>query len=182
LPKVIAKLPEPTILKGHAMILSHQYASTNIFKTVMKYAVLLCSCAAVMPAGQAAVDPAKPVNDLVQRFTEAQQKMDVPALKALTAENYVEVSPLGEVDMREKMLTFYVRDEKQVPPAMTVEDITTRLLGDTAVVVAKVSYTSVIEGQSRTFSLRSTFVAEKLGGVWKLVSAHYTPIRPKNPG
>ena len=149
-----------------------------VFRTFVQCALVL-SCCSVVPASQGAVDTARPVNDLVQRFTEAQHNMDVPALQALTAENYIEVSPLGDVDTREKMLTFYVKkDEKQVLPAMTVEDSTTRVLGDTAVVVAKISYASVIEGQSRTFSLRSTFVAEKRNGVWKLVSAQYTPIRP----
>lgn len=109
--------------------------------------------------------------------------MDAPALAALTAENYIEISPLGEVDPREKMLTFYVKDDKHVLPAMTVDDITTRLLGGTAVVIAKISYSLVSEGQHHIFSLRSTFVAEKIAGVWKLVSAHYTPIHaPKSPG
>jgi ketosteroid isomerase-like protein len=164
------------------MILNDRPYSKNVFKTFMQCALTLSICT-VVPSGHSAVDTAKPVNDLIQRFTEAQYKMDVPTLQALTAENYIEVSPLGEVDTREKMLTFYVKkDEKQVLPTMTVEDSTTRLLGNTAVVIAKVSYTSVIEGQSRTFSLRSTFVAEKISGVWKLVSAHYTAIRPpKNP-
>ena len=156
--------------------------SRNVFDTFVRSALLL-ACCSVAPFGHAAVDTAKPVGDLVQRFTEAQQKMDVPALQALTAENYVEVSPLGEVDPREKMLTFYVKkDDRQALPAMTVEESTTRVLGDTAVVIAKVSYASVVEGQSRTFSLRSTFVVEKRNGVWKLVSAQYTPIRsPKKP-
>ena len=152
--------------------------SKNVFNTFVQSA-LLVACCGVAPFSQAAVDTAKPVGDLVQRFTAAQQNMDVPTLQALTAENYVEVSPLGEVDPREKMLTFYVKkDDKQVLPATTVDEMTTRLLGDAAVVIAKVSYASVIEGQSRTFSLRSTFVAEKRNGVWKLVSAQYTPIRP----
>jgi ketosteroid isomerase-like protein len=148
-----------------------------------KFAVLLSTCAAFSSPVRAAADSVTPVTELVQRFTNAQAAMDASTLAALTADNYIEVSPVGEVDPREKMLTFYVKDEKRVLPAMKVEDSTTRLLGETAVVIAKITYTQVVEGQPRAFSLRSTFVAEKIGGTWKLVSAQYTPIRPsRNPG
>jgi len=149
----------------------------------LQHAAVISACAVLMSSAQAATDGVTSVTELVQRFTKAQAAMDAPTLAALTADNYVEVSPVGEVDPREKMLTFYAKDEKRVLPAMMVEDSTTRMLGDTAVVIAKITYSHVIEGQPRAFSLRSTFVAEKIGGTWKLVSAQYTPIRPsKNPG
>lgn len=165
------------------MLMNDRSGWTTPCKTLLQSALLLCSCAAIVPAGQAAEDPAKPVTDLIQRFTEAQGKMDADTLKALTADNYIEVSPLGEVDPRDKMLTFYVKDEKRVSPALTIEEITPRLLGNTAVVIAKVSYTSAVEGQNRTFSLRTTFVAQKISNAWKMVSVQYTPIRPhKAPG
>jgi ketosteroid isomerase-like protein len=164
------------------MILNDCPGSTTPFKRFVQFAVLFYG-AAVMPVGQAAADATAPVTELVQRFTEAQGNMDAPTLKTLTAENYIEVSPLGEVDPREKMLTFYVKDDKRVRPALTLEEITPRLLGDTAVVIAKISYSSMVEGEKRTFSLRSTFVAEKLNGTWKMVSVQHTPIRPhKTPG
>jgi ketosteroid isomerase-like protein len=143
-----------------------------------QYAALISICTVLVPPAQAATDTAAPVTELVQRFTSAQAAMDAPTLAALTADNYIEVSPVGEVDPREKMLTFYVKDDKRSLPAMKVEDSTTRVLGDTAVVIAKITYSRVIEGQPRDFSLRSTFVAAKTGGTWKLVSAQYTPIRP----
>jgi ketosteroid isomerase-like protein len=165
------------------MILNRRAYSMKILSTFMQLALLLGSCAIRMEPAQAAEDADKSVTGLVQRFTAAQSAMDVGTLASLTAEDYIEISPLGEVDPRAKMLTFYVKDDKHVLPAMAVDDMTTRVLGDAAVVIAKISYSLVNEGQSRTFSLRSTFVAEKVGGVWKLVSGHYTPIRPPmNPG
>lgn len=161
------------------MVHSPSHRSTRMFKTFMQGALLLCSCALVQP-GQAADDAARPVDDLVQRFTAAQSNMDAAALKALTADDYIEISPLGEVDPRDKMLSFYT--EKRPSPAATVDDVTTRMLGDTAIVIARISYTRVVDGQTQQRSLRSTFVAEKRNGAWKLVSAHYTPIRPHTPG
>jgi len=123
------------------------------------------------PAGEA-------VQELVQRFTAAQGNSDTATLKALSAENYIEISPLGEVDPREKMLSFYVRKDDKPRPAILLDELTTRVLGDTAVAIGRVSYTMTAGGQSRTFALRSTFVAQRQGDAWKLVSAQYTPIRP----
>lgn len=152
--------------------------------TVKWHAAVLGICAALASSVHAAPDAANPVAELVQRFTAAQTAMDVPTLAALTADNYVEISPLGEVDPRDKMLGFYKKDDKRPAlPAVTIDEITTRQFGDTAVVTAKLSFTRTVEGQSRTFSMRSGFVAAKTGGSWKLVSSQYTPMRPpQNPG
>jgi uncharacterized protein (TIGR02246 family) len=140
------------------------------------YSAGLLACLSI-PMAHAAT-PEAAVNDLVQRFTTAQSAVDRATLEALTADNYIEISPLGEVDPREKMLSFYVKkDDKPITP-VTVDEITTRVLGNTAVVLAKVSYAMTVGGQTRTASMRSTFVALQQGGVWKLVSAQYTPIRP----
>lgn len=165
------------------MKLNRRSYSIKILRKSMQLVLLMGSCAILMAPVQAAEDAGKSVAGLVQRFTSAQSAMDVETLAALTAEDYIEISPLGEVDPRAKMLTFYVKEDKHGQPAMAVDEMTTRVFGDAAVVIAKISYSLVNEGQSRTFSLRATFVAEKTGGTWKLVSAHYTPIRPpKNPG
>lgn len=122
--------------------------------------------------------PAQSVSELVQRFTTAQGAFDRAALEALTAENYIEISPLGEIDPRAKMLSFYVKHDDKPLPAITVDEITPRVLGNTAIVLAKVSYAMTVGGQTRTSALRSSFVAQQQDGAWKLVSAQYTPIRP----
>ena len=125
-----------------------------------------------------AATPEQSVSELVQRFTTAQGTFDRAALEALTAENYIEISPLGEVDPRAKMLSFYVKHDDKPLPAITVDEITPRVLGNTAIVLAKVSYAMTVGGQTRTASLRSSFVAQQQDGAWKLISAQYTPIRP----
>lgn len=140
------------------------------------YSAGLLACLSI-PVARAAT-PEAAVNELVQRFATAQSTVDRATLAALTLENYIEISPLGEVDPRDKMLSFYVRKDDKPTPAITVDEITTRVLGTTAVVLAKVSYAMTVGGQARTASLRSTFVALQQGGEWKLVSAQYTPIRP----
>jgi ketosteroid isomerase-like protein len=125
-----------------------------------------------------AATPEQSVSELVQRFATAQGTFDRAALEALTFENYIEISPLGEVDPRAKMLSFYVKHDDKPLPAITVDEITPGVLGNTAIVLAKVSYAMTVGGQTRTAALRSSFVAQQQDGAWKLVSAQYTPIRP----
>ena len=156
-------------------------------RTVKRHAAVLGICvslASTVVAPVYAADAANPLTELVQRFTAAQTAMDVPQLAALTADNYVEISPLGDVDPRDKMLGFYKKDDKRPPlPAVALDEVTTRQFGDTAVVTAKLSFTRTVGGQARSVSMRAGYVAVKTGGSWKLVSSQYTPMRPPaNPG
>jgi len=144
------------------------------FVTAVRAAILLAGCS--MTAVQAA--PADDeVKTLVQRFTAAQSGFDAATLKTLTADNYIEISPLGEVDPREKMLSFYVKKDDKPRPEIGVDELSTRVLGDSAVTIGRTFYAMNAGGQNRTFSLRSVFVSAKQGGTWKLVSVQYTPIR-----
>ena len=138
---------------------------------------IVLSCVCVLNAS--AADNASPaLIELVQRHAEAQRDFDQAALKAVTADNYVEVSPAGEVDSREKMLSFYAPDQKRASPQLAVTEPMVRVLGDTAVVLAKLNYTMGADAQARTFAMRASYVAQLKDGKWKLVSAQYTGIRP----
>ncbi|AQR75717.1 hypothetical protein BXU08_06565 [Sphingomonas sp. LM7] len=133
------------------------------------------------PATHARQDPAaqEALVRLVGDFVRAQQSFDVPRLTALTAPDYLEISPVGEVDSREKMLGFYAPDKKSNAPAVEIVEPVVRMFGDTAIVIARLAYTVQVPGQSpRVMALRASFVARREGGSWKLVSAQYTGIRP----
>ena len=118
---------------------------------------------------------------LVQRHAQAQSSFDQAALKAITAENYVEISPVGEVDAREKMLSFYAPEQKRPAPQVQVDEPVVRLLGDTALISARLSYRVNQEGAARTFAMRAGYVARLVDHQWLLVSAQYTGIRPPKP-
>jgi hypothetical protein len=84
------------------------------FATTVRAAILLAGCS--MAAQVALAAPAEDeVKTLVRRFTAAQSGFDAATLKTLTADNYIEISPLGEVDPREKMLSFYGKKDKPRP-------------------------------------------------------------------
>jgi hypothetical protein len=118
---------------------------------------------------------------LVQRHAQAQSSFDQATLKAVTAENYVEISPVGEVDGREKMLSFYAPEQKRPGPQVQVDEPAVRLLGDTALISARLSYRVNQEGAARTFAMRAGYVARLVDKQWLLVSAQYTGIRPPKP-
>lgn len=120
------------------------------------------------------------VEELVRQFAEAQAQHDAAVLRDLTSEQYVEISPLGEVDPREKMLGFYTRGANFTPPTVALDERTVTLFGDTALISAKLQFSIDKGGQSRSFAMRAGYVAHKEGGRWKLVSMQATPIRSKS--
>jgi ketosteroid isomerase-like protein len=120
-----------------------------------------------------------PVLRLIGDLVRAQQNFDAATLGALTTVDYFEVSPVGELDSRDKMLGFYAPDKKTAAPAAEIREPVVRIFGDTAIVIAKLSYTVQPPGQpARVMEMRATFVARREADRWKLASAHYTGIRP----
>lgn len=134
-------------------------------------AMLVCASAQAAPASDQLVA-------LVQRHVQAQSSFDQAALKAITAEDYVEISPVGEVDSREKMLSFYAPEQKRPAPQLQVDETVVRQSGDTALISARLSYTINQDGAARSFALRAGYVARLIDQQWLLVSAQYTGIRP----
>jgi len=142
---------------------------------------LFVFCAAAVPAQdkETAV-----LQDLVKQMISAQGAFDVPALEKIVTADYIEVSPLGEFDPREKMLSFYKPELK--PKGMevknAVEEFSVRNYGEFAVVIARFNFTIVMEGQTTPpRGMRATYVCRKEKNAWKIASAHYTSINPAAP-
>lgn len=115
---------------------------------------------------------------LVDSFTRAQREYDQPKLAALTTPDYVEVSPIGDVDTRDEMLSFYAPEKKRASPELTVTERLVRRQGDTAVIMAKLGFAAPGPGGVvRNVAMRASFVARRTGRTWRLAAAHYTPMR-----
>ena len=125
------------------------------------------------------------INNLLRQFTEAQKNYDAGVLDKILAPDYVEISPLGEVDPRAKVLGFYApekKGERGELVAYGLDEMTTRIYGDTAIVVARLPFTvKTPDGQTMSRALRCTIVCRKLHGKWLIASAQYTGIRPPAP-
>lgn len=125
---------------------------------------------------------------LVRQLAEAQKNYDAAKLDEILAPDYVEISPAGEVDPRAKVLGFYAPEKKNARQGELVsyelDEITSRIYGDTAIVVARLPFTvKTPDGQTVSRAFRCTFVCRKTRGKWRIASAQYTSVRPpQTPG
>ena len=118
----------------------------------------------------------------VQSLVTAQETLDVARMDQVLAPDYVEISPLGEVDPRARVLGFYAPDKKPAAamvPHLTLDEVNTRSFGETAVLIARVRFTPQGASEPAGAGMRVTFVLRSSGGQWRVVSSQYTPIRLK---
>jgi uncharacterized protein (TIGR02246 family) len=126
------------------------------------------------------------VRALVKQAVSAQANFDAPALEKIYASDYLEVSPIGGVDPRDKAIGFYkpqASGANQVKPAVSADEFQIRFYRDVAVVVSRITFSQ--EGsatpQRPPISFRATHVCRKEGGRWKISSVQVTGIRPPRP-
>ena len=145
---------------------------------------LILSAAFTAAAQNDAKDEAA-LRSLVDQLTTAQAEYNAAALDRLFTADYIEISPAGEFDPRDKVLTFYTPEwkAKSGGMAISIEEKypSIRIYGPTAVVITEMEYTLSKDGQSRPGpKIMATIVARKEKGIWKIASAQYTGIRPPN--
>ena len=122
------------------------------------------------------------LKSLVKQFTEAQANYKPDLLDKLLTTDYIEISPAGEFDSREKVLGFYKPELKPPAEKMTATaeatDFSIRVYDKFAIVIARLNYTITSEGKPLPpRSMRATFVCRKEKSAWKIASAQYTGIR-----
>lgn len=123
---------------------------------------------------------------LVKQMTEAQAKFDPATLDKIYTSDFIEISPIGEVDPREKTIGFYKPEAKppaDMTPAVTSDEFLIRTYGNFAIVIARLTYAPMAAAPAARppFSIRVTLVCRKEKGVWKIASSQYTGIRPPRP-
>ncbi|USU11009.1 nuclear transport factor 2 family protein [Sphingomonadaceae bacterium OTU29THOMA1] len=119
------------------------------------------------------------VERVVDRFNAARAAFDEAALGNTLAPDYQEISPVGDVDDRAKVLGFYRADQRRAGPAIAHADRRTSLHGTFAIETERLSFTMTRpDGVSATRSMRARYVAVRSGRGWRLLSAQYTPMPP----
>lgn len=122
---------------------------------------------------------------LVKQMTEAQIKYDAAALDKIFTADYIEISPRGEFDPREKVLGFYAPEANPGDKFKATVEATAssfRRYGKTAVLIVQLNYLMTDDGKPLPpRSMRATFVCLKDKGQWKIASAQYTGIPPARP-
>lgn len=133
---------------------------------------------AVCPA-QAQSSTDRPLVQLMHDFVDAEQAFDPQRLSALITDDYVEISPIGDVDPRATFLGFYAADKKTPFPPMAWSAPMIRRWDDTASLISTVSFDRPgSPGQpAQRANMRVNFLAVRQGGQWKIASAQFTPQR-----
>ncbi|MYN18603.1 DUF4440 domain-containing protein [Rugamonas sp. FT107W] len=147
------------------------------FKSALLATIALAT--AQLHAQEAA--PQQQLLKLVQAYTEAQRDFEPSKIDAIVTRDFYEVSPIGEVDPREKVLGFYLPANKREAPTMEVSEPSIQVFGNTGTILIKLSGTATVNAEKRNFAFRAGYVAVNEGGKWKLASAQYTGIRPPKP-
>ena len=150
----------------------------------------IVSVLAVVLSVEAQLQPSKDeqaLTALVKQMTDAQSKFDPITLERIYASDFIEISPIGEVDSREKTIGFYKPeanpDGDKTKMTVTTDEFLIRTYGNFAVVIARTTFAQGGNEPSARlpFSVRVTIVCRKESGAWKINSAQYTGIRPPRP-
>lgn len=150
------------------------------------FAVALALALAFGATTARAADPReKALLATVQAVLDAQIRFDQKALDALLAPDYVEVSPLGDVDERAEVLSFYTPEARaqmlaagMEPLSNRTEEPRVRVYGDQAIVIAKATAALKVKGVAEQRSMRMLFHFRKLAGKWLLQTMQVTWLKP----
>lgn len=151
-------------------------------RALRPHAVLLCL---LLTAVAAAGDPAEAT--LVQRanaLVAAQLAFDQPALEGLLAADYLEVSPVGDVDTRAEVIGFYSAEAKAradaapKPIDAVLDDVQVRVDDDAATLIARETIRMPSPEGPRAIAMRVQFQFRLVEGQWRIATTQYTGIRP----
>ncbi len=122
----------------------------------------------------------------IKQVTDAQLAYDAAALDKIFASDYIEISPLGEFDPRDKVLGFYTPETKaaasKLSASLDITDYSIRSYDKFAIVIARFNFAMVNDLKPLPpRSMRVTFVLRKEKGAWMIASAQYTGIRQVQP-
>lgn len=146
--------------------------------------ILLLTASMVFTGVALSKNPDKSEKELIHManaLVSAQRNFDTPALERLLAIDYVEISPLGQVDHRAEIIKFYGAEARaaasgSTPPKIVLETPQVDVTGEGARLIAK--ETMQMSGSAR--SLLVTLQFRRLAGQWRIHTAQYTPIREKS--
>lgn len=155
-----------------------------VLSALVTLATVVCSVAAAQPSQR--IKDERELTALVKQMAEAQSKFDPATLDKIYTSDFVEISPVGEVDPRDKVLGFYKPEAKppgDLVPSVTTDEFLIRTYGNFAVVIVRLTYAAVGNASAARppFSIRVTLVCRKERGGWKIASSQYTGIRPPRP-
>lgn len=123
-----------------------------------------------------AAQPATP-EEALRQYRQAEDSFDLPLLRQVLDPHFVEISPLGQVDEHDTVLSYYAPEKKMTTPPMTLDQIVVRTSGTAATISARLRHAMA----GHDMALRVGATARETPQGWILLSAQYTPIPPAAP-
>ncbi len=136
-------------------------------RTTLAFSLLV----ALFTSLPAAADDSRQLLDLEQRWLTAGMQRDIPALKEILADDFVDVTYKGGLRDKADHLESSLAPSKS---KQTLEELKVRLYGDTGIVTG-LNVVVTADGAA-TYKIRFTDVFVKHGGRWQAVSAQETPV------
>jgi ketosteroid isomerase-like protein len=115
------------------------------------------------------------IEDLNRRWAEAEVRGDIPALDAMSTDDFRLVGPAGFVLDKRQWLDRY-RNGDLVTRSLRFEDAQTRLYGDAAVSIGRHVQQAEYQGHPVNGEFRSTHIAVREGDGWRLAGFQLSPI------
>lgn len=104
-------------------------------------------------------------------------------LEEVLHKDYIEISPIGDIDLRAQTIGYYapeLKEKTKTPDSFTVSDpIKTNLSDSVFLIVYKITYQFKAGEKLMELPLRASTVLKNESGHFKIVSNHFTAYRPK---
>src|SRR5215217_5236707 len=147
--------------------------------------IIILFVAATLPAFAQKSDDAA-FRTIVKQMLDAQTAYDAAVLDKIYTADFIEISPLGEFDTRDKVLGFYKPELRPDPAKVNVvvdaSEFSIRNYDKAAIVITKLTFQMTAQGQQiPPRNMRAMLVFRKENGTWKIASTQYTGIRPAAP-
>lgn len=119
----------------------------------------------------------------IYRHFQATLDYTPEVLEQVLHKEYIEISPLGDIDNREKTIGYYLpelKSKSKNPDSFKISEASVRKASpESLVAIYRVTY--LIKSGEKTVELpiRVTTVLVKIGEEYKIFSNHFTGIRPK---
>src|SRR5215813_7500355 len=118
------------------------------------------------------------IEAIEQRLARAWVERDRVFIENLLAPDWTVTDPSGRVLTRQQVLDETFSSSDRHIDSMTVEDVTVKMLGTTAIATGRTRAAGRYQSQAANVTLRFTDVFQYVDGQWKVVASHGTLIAP----
>lgn len=121
--------------------------------------------------------------NVIKKAVEAQENYDPITLDKIYASDYIEISPKGEIDEREKAIGFYKVEDlekaKSRTPRYILDEFKIRNYGKYAMIISRfsIAFKNDMSKPPTPVGL-VLYGLRKEKGAWKIYSAQFTPFPP----